>query len=284
MRTAFTILLTVWASLAQAAGGLLLGTPQNTFVINYAFVSGGEPAYFITAVNTVMASLQATIHDPITVNIDVRFQALCCGQLGNSGPADGVNPVTYANLKAALTAHINSADDATAVANMSVSDPVPGGAGNYYIPNAEAKALGLLAPRATLPDGNVYITNNVTWDPDPSDGITPGTYDLQGILYHEITHAFGRVAFLASIANTYTPEDLFRYTGPGVHNFVAATSTYFSIDNGTTNLHIFDTVKDAGWSGVNGLDSFNFSAGTGNVLPFSAVDHLLMDILGFNVQ
>jgi hypothetical protein len=100
----------------------------------------------------------------------------------------------------------------------------------------------------------VYFSSSYTFDFDPTDGISKGSYDFIGVAIHEIGHALG---FVSSVdyydAYTYPGDisnrgagalennavnstlDLFRYSAEGTLDVSTSSSNkYFSIDGGAT--------------------------------------------------
>src|SRR5207253_7128986 len=78
----------------------------------------------------------------------------------------------------------------------------------------------------------------------------------------------------------------FRYSPPGVHDFVGTTPGYFSLNNGTTNLDNFNTNPggDFGdWAASAGPDAALAFVPSGVVEPFTSTDIRVMDVIGWDV-
>lgn len=143
------------------------------------------------------------------------------------------------------------------------------------ISSANAKALGLISVNDPAADASITFSSNFSFDFDPTNGITAGTYDFVGIATHEIGHAMGFVSGVDVVdyfsgpngpnknANinvnasdpgigtidpyrVFSVLDLFRYSadsiseGAGVLDLAYGGSPFFSID-GTTSLGAFST-------------------------------------------
>ncbi len=122
------------------------------------------------------------------------------------------------------------------------------------------------------------------FDYDSSDGISAGQYDFTGAVMHEISEVLGR-ANVGRWGRHLYPMDLFHYSASGVRTFSGSTPGYLSVDNGQTNLVNLNTNPggDLGdWAG-NTADAANAYGSTGVVLPFSAAELTVMDMIGWNL-
>ena len=253
----------------------------------------GAPSGFKVAMAAAAQFLDTLITNPITVNIEVGFgeddNMPVSGGESTGGPSPGPG-VTYAQVVQDLTDSISNATDAEAVANLPATDPTNGGL--FYLSPAEEKVFGLIPANGTEIDGTVGFSADFQYyNYDPNDRAQSGLIDFVGVAEHELTHALGRVAGLQSFATDgYEVMDLFRYTAPGTPELVSDPSgyfspSYFSIDDGTTDLGNYDTTSDPGdWSSVTGPDSFDAFSSDGVENPVTPVDTTEMNVLGFSVD
>ena len=78
---------------------------------------------------------------------------------------------------------------------------------------------------------------------------SPSQFDLQSVALHEISEVLGRIGMEgATVINnhaTYTPLDLFNFASSG-GLALSPSSGYFSTDNGTTHLGLFNNSASNG--------------------------------------
>ena len=149
---------------------------------------------------------------------------------------------------------------------------------------AEAKALGLITDM-TVMDGAIGFTSAVPFAFNNSKGVPTGQYDLFGIVAHEMSEVMGRISLL-SYYQAYSGLDLFRYSAPGVISTVGTKAAYFSANGGTTAIYSFntDTAGDFGDLASSTENAYNAFAYTGAILPVTAGDISMMNVLGYNLS
>jgi hypothetical protein len=268
---------------------------RQAMIINLIYDSsvtgpGGPPLAFQQDVQAVADYLAGHFTDDITIDLHVGFGVvngtpLNAGNLGQS--SFNFHNYSYAAYKSALTNYQTTADDATAIASLPSSDPLPG-THNLKVGDPLAAALGLLNVESGSPmEGWVGFSNTFAFDYTRADGITAGQYDFIGTVAHEITEVLGRFLGVGEDINSdgtadYFPLDLFHYAS-GVQSFTRGG--YFSIDGGTTNLAEFSTATtgDAGdWGGSTTNDSFLAVSNPGVYNDITPADLRVMDIIGYH--
>lgn len=135
-----------------------------------------------------------------------------------------------------------------------------------YLNTSVIKAIGgSTGLDPALRDGNVTFSSNFSFDFNPSNGVTAGTFDFIGVAIHEIGHALGFVSgvdfldvygapkgpgagvlgYSLNDTSIYSALDMFRYSsdptniapGRGASLDLAVGGTkYFSINGGKTSL------------------------------------------------
>ena len=260
----------------------------SPFVINIAWDSSvaAAPSAFKAGVMSAVQFLEDQFTDAVTINIHVGYGEVNGQSLGSTALGESTSPltsITYANLVTALKADASSAADSLAIASLPASSPLTG---TILTTSAQARALGLSSSSAV--DGYVGFSNTATFDYDNTNGVSPGTYDFNGVVLHEVTEIMGRMLMtgriLGGTAKDYTALDLFHYSAAGTRDLVASKAGYFSVDGGATNLAAFNTVSggDAGdWASSvtnDAMDAFSSSGVTNTV---SSVDLTTLDVIGW---
>jgi hypothetical protein len=250
----------------------------------YDSSTSSAPAGFLTAMAAAAQYLDSLIANNITVNIQVGWGEVGGQSLGGALGEGGGNGIIlpYAQLKADLLAHSNSAADASAYANLPATDPSDGA--GILVSVAQEKAWGLVAANATGTDGVVGFSSSANWDFSTNNTTVAGEYNFFSDALHELTHALGRYSGL-NAGLPFTVMDLFQYAAPGAIQTQVGGASYFSINGGATNLANFATTSDLGdWSNTVPNDSFDAVLSAGTVNPVSSIDITLMNVLGFSVN
>ena len=273
-------LICVAAAASEARAGLIIDPTFN------ANMNAQQQA----AVNYAISEYEHLYTNNVTLNISF--------QMGNTGLGESDSffegGFTYAQIQAALAAQAaaNPLDSIkqTVVANLPANNPAP--TNNFWMTTAEARALGL-DNTYNGSDGTVTFSNAVTYTYDPNNRGVAGEYDFIGVAEHEISEVMGRDALLGYTGfngqGSYSPNDLFRFTAPGVRSFASGVpnvpGVYLSVDNGNTNQVNFwsqDTDQDD-YRGDNPTDPYNQFAGQGQAHALTSADIVNMDALGYNL-
>ncbi len=269
---------------------------------------------------------QSMLTDNVTVNIDVGFSALGSGILGSASSTSEV--FSLADVRGALIGDATTATDTLAIGNLPTLSGLGGmtfltqvssetGSTAVTLDNdnsnnnrfldlntANAKALGWVAPIGAPADASITFSSSFSWDFDQSNGVGAGLQDFVGVAIHEIGHALGFVSGVDSvdffIGNAgvnldnfavYSALDLFRYSAPGSLDLASGTTSYFSLDGGTTNLGLFSTGTTHGdgrqashWKDNLGLGIMDPTANpAGQINTPSALDLVAFDAIGWNL-
>jgi hypothetical protein len=250
--------------------------------ITYLQNTSSLPTGFVTAVNYVVNTLDSLFTNNITLNIDVSYENLGSGVLGESEAAQQIS-ASYSSVKAALVA-----EGAPGSSTLPASSPYSTNTLSMSV--AEAQALGLAASSGIF-DGTVYFSNQYSWSYSP--GVTPSSNEFYfiGVAEHEITEVLGRVS--GGLNGSYAPMDLYRYSSAGMLDLTtggSGSTAYFSTNNGTTNLGSWNNQPSNGDLGdwypegpaTGGNDAFNDYSNSGVINVMSSNDITLMEAIGYS--
>jgi len=265
-------------------------------VFDSSITSLSDAAQIESAFNTAAAVFDSAFANPATVNIDVSWGSIA----GEAMPAGDVSTsmdnlsgaYSYANVVSYLTtaSKANPSDTvlASAVSHLPKTDPTK--LGQFEIPYAEAKALGILPGAFPMMDGYIGFDSKVAYDFNPVGGVvTAGEYDFEGLAEHEIEEVLGRTTGLQSSGVSWaTPFDLYRYTASGVSSFTYAAAAYFSINGGATDLGNFNSVGGgdrSDWQTLStSMDVQDAYVSTGKDLTLTGNDLDGLDALGWGIS
>lgn len=177
-------------------GATILGSAGSSIIDSVAELGGAFPTFSL--LSDSLASDATSANDQIAVaNLPN----------GSSATVDG-NPVVLASGSpvTALAFQTNDREGNIVFDNdTEVGGGAPVGNNNVFfgITSANAKALGLIEGDSDGIDAQITFNSDITFDFDPTDGITDGAFDFVGIATHELGHALGVVSGV-DLVDTFT--------------------------------------------------------------------------------
>jgi hypothetical protein len=272
-----------------ATSGFALSAQALTIIPTF---QAGVTLQAQTAFNYAAAEFMAKYSDPINVNITVAT-----GTSGLGGSSTNLlGTLTYAQVRTSLIndqAANPSADGATSVgvggSINTVVDPTAGGV--FFVSKAQGKALNLIGNDLTT-DGTFTYNSTLAYSFDPLNRGGVGLYDFIGVAEHEISEIMGRIGInggtLGGFANSVVPYDLFNFSGVGTHTLGGGAGRFFSINNGTTNIHGFNNATANGgdtmdWDATVANDPYNAFTGTNQAHALNAGDYTTLDVIGWDL-
>lgn len=261
----------------------------SALTINLNDIGGVTGTSAETGFQEAAAFWESIFTDNVTVNLDVGFNALGAGILGQASSTQG--EVSYAGTRAAMIADATSVADGIATSNLQAGptyatvinetsdNPNGPGSATPYIDNdgdgnnlntrmtlANARALGLYAATDGATDATIEFSSSFSWDYDASDGIGGGLFDFVGVAIHEIGHALGFISGVDLLDNN---TDNVNQNGPfDDHFFNSTTLDLFRYSALSASVGLTDMSADA-------RDKyFSIDGGTTNLATFSTgVNH-----------
>ncbi len=269
------------AGLVAAIAGLVAAAPASALTItplwDASLTALPDAAIVESAFTAVANDYVASFNTPVDVYINVGWGEVAGSTLpSNAVGASSTNLYgffNFAQVKALLP-----------LANLPAT--APSGVGNYVIASAEAKALGLISPTQTSPDGSIGFAGTTAGYSFAPATLTSKLYDFQSVAAHEIAEVLGRLSGVGTNA-WRTPLDLFRFSKPGTLGYSNSSAAYFSTNGGVTNLANFNYSRSGGdrsdWATTStSLDASDAFIGRGQRKNITAVDLAALDAIGWS--
>ena len=240
-------------------GATILGSAGSSIIDSVAELGGAFPTFSL--LSDSLASDATSANDQIAVaNLPNGNSAT----LGGSPAFASGSPVT------ALAFQTNDREGNIVFDNdTEVGGGAPVGNNNVFfgITSANAKALGLIEGDSDGIDAQITFNSDITFDFDPTDGITDGAFDFVGIATHELGHALGVVSGVDLV-------DRFTGLGPDSETDInGAAAGIGELDNFAL-FSTFDLFRRSESAFTQDPDALDLSTGDG---VFFSIDGVLGD-------
>lgn len=266
------------------------------------------------AFNRVAQFYASRLTDPVNLVIDVNLAQLSSGVLGSTSTTSyyGDYNLIRNAVVADQSAHGRPGDITNFLPTASeFSAYVPSGfsIGGLSLSSANAKALGFSVHPSR--DASITFSTAYNYDFNPGDGITPGSFDFEGIVRHEFGHALGFLSAVDSVDYMLTNNlsgvlypstlDLFRlkpgagntdfthsprvmvtgdFTGFGEQVSYFGTGEEFKMSTGVDHG---DGHQASHWKDNMGMGIMDPTLAPGETGGFSYADLRSFDVIGWDV-
>jgi len=253
--------------------------------VNFDQSQSSLPSGFVAAVDYVVSYFDSLFSNNVTLTIDVGFgeidgQALQRGDIGES-LANGAS-VGYGTVRNALIGQ-------GAPGSSTLPTTSPAGGASLFMASSEQKALGIVSNNGGLDGWAGFSAQPNTFSYAINSAPPSNEYYFVGVVEHEFTEVMGRASYLDE-PGLYSAMDLYRYAGPNSRQLTTGAPSYFSINNGGTDLNNWNNFQtgDSGdlgdWAPSAGNDAFDDAANPGVVNSISQADLTLMNALGWRTS
>lgn len=223
------------------------------------------------AFSKAASALASHLASNAVINVGVAWGKVNKTSLAGSAVGESQEPLFGPYTKAQIVTMLGNGS------NLPLAPATPN---TFFIPDAEAKGMGLIPGNLSTIDG--YVGFSATKFSFSQSQVAAGTYDFVGIAEHELSEVLGRMTGLGH--GMATPYDLFRYSKPGVSQYSASTAAYFSLDRGKTDMGDFNLGGGdrSDWKPTSStIDVQGASVPTGRPLMLSASDIAGLQALGY---
>ena len=206
--------------------------------------SAPDPSGFMQAVKDAAQYYASQFSNNEIVNINVGYGEIAGGKM-SAGALGESESYGYLTNYTTVTADLQKDGFTFGASNEPTNS-------QFFVTSADAQTLGLV-PSSTALDGYIGFGGGYSWNlmattTGHNTGTASNQFDLQSIALHEISEVLGRLGMEGASINgnaTYTPLDAFNFASPGTLA-LSPSSGYFSTNNGTTNLGLFNNSASNG--------------------------------------
>ena len=177
------------------------------------------PAAAVTALEQAAVYLEGLFSDPITVTVNINFAPLGSGILGGTSVYYTATPPAWITTRADLVAGMDGDDYIQAFLPSGTTVPVRYDGSSATVTDENRCYFSLANYAAAIgsivgASGATTFSNQMSWDYDPSNGVSGGAYCFQSVALHEVGHVLG---FVSRAESWYQPNtditamDIYRF-------------------------------------------------------------------------
>lgn len=263
-------------SLVGSTGGLQFDLVWDPSVAS-------APSGFMQAVKSAAQTIASLFSTREVINIDVGYGEIAGSRLGSGALGESESYGYLANY-AAVTNPLRGDGYGFIASNEPTT-------AQFYITSAETKAFGYVNPTSTSLDGYVGFSSSYPMYYGTSGAPPSNQFDLYSIAAHELTEVMGRIGAEGASMNgtaTYTPLDLFHYSGAGALTR-SGNGGYFSTNDGFANLGAYNNAASNGgdiadWASSVTNNSFDAFTAPGTAGALTSNDVLEAAALGYRLS
>jgi hypothetical protein len=222
--------------------------------LNVIYNVTSPPPGALEAFDSISAYLGRTFSDNVTVTINVQFTSLPPGVLGGTS-SYYAGAVSWTNTRTGLqddmdsddTIHVWLPSGGTIPVRYDYSSGTITDENYCYFTKASYKAA---IGEVSGADAFMQFNTNFSWDYDPSNGISGGTFCFQSVAIHETGHCLGFTSAADFRPNDIEALDIFRFQntdGGGDYNpdnYPEFQTTARMVDKDDTGGSSDDVISD----------------------------------------
>jgi hypothetical protein len=197
------------AVIIDQAGGVATGGINIVFSLSTSVPAAAYPAF-----TAAEAYLESQFSDPITITVSVSFQSMGSGVLGSTGSY--YTSASWNTSRAGLATGMDATDTIQTSLPTTSTLPVRYNGATSTVTNEDRVFWTRANYRATVgavsgTAASMTYNTNFSWDWNPANGVSAGTYSFQDVIIHEVGHSLGFTSGADFRINDLEALDVYRF-------------------------------------------------------------------------